>query len=53
MTAEPMAALPKVTITNESPSGATVKVEIFWRLPEEASLGLPPHSYTVVASIQV
>ena len=46
-------ALPKVTITNETPSGATVKIEIFWRLPEEATLGLPPHSYTVVASIQV
>jgi type IV pilus assembly protein PilV len=44
---------PKVTITNAQPSGATVKIEIFWRLPEEATLGLPPHSHTVVASIQV
>jgi type IV pilus assembly protein PilV len=46
-------ALPKVTITNATPSGATVKIEIFWQLPEEATLGLPPHSHTVVASIQV
>lgn len=46
-------ALPKVTITNEQPSGATVKIEIFWQLPEEASLGLPPHSHTVMASVQV
>jgi len=45
--------LPKVTITNPTPSGATVKVEIFWQLPEEATLGLPPHSHTVIASIQV
>jgi type IV pilus assembly protein PilV len=47
------AALPKVTITNEQSSGATVKIEIFWQLPEEASLGLPPHSHTVIASVQV
>ena len=45
--------LPKVTITNPTPSGAMVKIEIFWQLPEEASLGLPPHSHTVIASIQV
>jgi type IV pilus assembly protein PilV len=45
--------LPKVTITNPAPSGATVKIELFWQLPEEASLGLPPHSHTVIASIQV
>jgi type IV pilus assembly protein PilV len=45
--------LPKVTITNPTPSGATVKIEIFWQLPEEATLGLPPHSHTVMASIQV
>jgi type IV pilus assembly protein PilV len=44
---------PKVTITNPSVSGATVKIEIFWRLPEETTLGLPPHSHTVMASIQV
>jgi len=46
-------ALPKVTITNPTSSGATVKIEIFWQLPEEATLGLPPHSHTVMASIQV
>jgi type IV pilus assembly protein PilV len=45
--------MPKVTITNATASGATVKIEVFWQLPEEASLGLPPHSHTVMASIQV
>jgi type IV pilus assembly protein PilV len=45
--------LPKVTITNPTASGATVRIELFWRLPEETSLGLPPHSHTVIASIQV
>lgn len=54
--------LPKVTITNPAPSpanltpaasGADVKIQIFWQSPEEASLGLPPHSYTVMASIRV
>ena len=52
--------MPKVTITNPTtwgtpptPSGATVKIEVFWQLPEEASLGLPPHNHTVIASIQV
>jgi type IV pilus assembly protein PilV len=45
--------LPKVTITNATTSGATVKIEIFWQLPEEATLGLPPHSHTVMASVQV
>jgi len=49
----PGGVMPKVTITNPTASGATVKIEIFWRLPEEATLGLPPHSHTVVASIQV
>lgn len=54
--------LPKVTITNPAPSpanltpaasGADVKIQIFWQSPEEASLGLPPHSYTIMASIRV
>jgi len=45
--------LPKVTITNPTTSGATVTIQIFWQLPEEASAGVPPHSHVVVASIQV
>jgi type IV pilus assembly protein PilV len=44
---------PKVTITNASASGATVKIELFWQNPEEASLGLPPHTHVVIASVQV
>lgn len=46
-------SLPKVTITNPTTSGATVKIELFWQNPEEASLSLPPHKHVVVASIQV
>jgi len=45
--------MPKVTITNATSSGATVKIEVFWQLPEETTLGLPPHSHTVMAAIQV
>jgi type IV pilus assembly protein PilV len=44
---------PKVTITSASASGATVKIELFWQQPEEASLALPPHTYVVIASVQV
>jgi type IV pilus assembly protein PilV len=44
---------PKVTITNATASGATIKIELFWQNPEEASLGLPPHSHVVIASVQV
>jgi len=48
--------LPKVTVPvpgtpAATASGATVQVQIFWQLPEEASLGLPPHDYTVIVSI--
>jgi type IV pilus assembly protein PilV len=50
---------PKVTITPPplpvppavAPIGATVQIELFWQLPEEASLGLPPRKHLVIASI--
>ena len=32
-------------------SGATIMIQIFWQMPEEASQGLPPHNHTVIASI--
>ena len=41
----------KVTITNESSSGATVTIEIDWQLPEET--GVAAHRHVVVAAIQV
>src|ERR1700693_4563879 len=49
-------ALPKVTVPAPgSPaataSGAMVQIQVFWQLPEEASLGLPPHNHTVVVSV--
>jgi type IV pilus assembly protein PilV len=52
-------ARPKVTITLPppvvppavAPIGGTVQIDLFWQLPEEASLGLPPRKHTVIASI--
>jgi type IV pilus assembly protein PilV len=48
--------LPRVTVPAPGTpaatvSGATVQIQVFWQLPEEASLGLPPHDYTVIVSI--
>ncbi len=54
------ASLPGTTVTRPRvtviplplPSiGATVTIELFWQLPEEASAGLPPRKHTVVSSI--
>src|SRR5712692_4579604 len=42
---------PLVTITGASPAGATVSIQVRWQLPEEQSQGLPPHNYTVIASV--
>jgi len=42
---------PRVTITGATAQGATVQIQVFWRLPEEASAGLPPHNHTVMASV--
>lgn len=53
------AVRPRVTVTlppppvppAPAPVGATVTIELFWQLPEEASAGLPPRNHTVIASI--
>lgn len=49
---------PRVTITPAvvvppapAPVGATVQIELYWQLPEEASAGLPPRKHMVIASI--
>jgi type IV pilus assembly protein PilV len=42
---------PIVTITGASASGATVQIQVRWRLPEETSQGLPPHNHTIIASV--
>jgi len=42
---------PVVTVTSPSAQGATVQIQVFWRNPEETSQGLPPHNYTVTASV--
>jgi type IV pilus assembly protein PilV len=47
----PGAVQPKVTITGATAQGATVQIEVFWRLPEETTLGLPPHNHTVMATV--
>ena len=49
--------LPVVTLTNPSPAapavptGATVQITVRWRLPDEATQGLPAHSHTVIAYV--
>lgn len=48
VTVTPPAPIPGLAIP---PIGATVTIQLFWQLPEEASAGLPPRSYTVVSSI--
>lgn len=53
------AVRPRVTITPAppvvppavAPVGATVQIELYWQLPEEASAGLPPRKHTVIASV--
>jgi type IV pilus assembly protein PilV len=42
---------PIVTVTGATASGAQVTIQVFWRMPEEKSKGLPPHNYTVTASV--
>ena len=44
---------PVVTVTAPSANGAQVMIQVFWRMPEEASQTPlpPPHTYTVVATI--
>ena len=42
---------PIVTVTGASSAGATVQITVRWRMPEEASQGLPAHTYMVIASV--
>jgi len=48
---------PVVTLTNPipaapaAPTGATVQITVKWRLPEEATQGLPAHNHTVIAYV--
>jgi type IV pilus assembly protein PilV len=42
---------PIITVTGATASGAQVTIQVFWRLPEEKAKNLPPHNYTVVASV--
>jgi len=48
---------PVVTLTNPVPAapavptGATVQITVKWRLPEEVTQNLQPHSHTVIAYV--
>jgi len=44
---------PKVTLSNITPQGATVTVEIRWQLPEEAGLTPPPPPHSYLAEVAV
>jgi type IV pilus assembly protein PilV len=42
---------PIVTITNPTPQGAIVEIQMRWLLPEEMSRGLPPHNHVATAAV--
>jgi type IV pilus assembly protein PilV len=42
---------PVITVSNNTATGATVQIQVFWRNPEEESQGIPPHNYTVTAAV--
>lgn len=42
---------PVITITNPTAQGAEVRIQVFWRNPEETAQGLPAHNYTVNAAV--
>lgn len=44
---------PIVTITGGTTSGALVQITMRWQMPKEASQGLPPHNFVVIASVYV
>ena len=44
---------PIVTVTGATTSGATVQITMRWQLPEEASQGLPPHNFIIIASVYI
>jgi type IV pilus assembly protein PilV len=44
---------PIVTVTGATISGAVVQITMRWQLPEEASQGLPPHNFVIIASVYV
>jgi type IV pilus assembly protein PilV len=51
------AQLPSIALSNQTPplpavpTGATVQITVRWRLPDEATQGLPPHTHTVIAYV--
>jgi type IV pilus assembly protein PilV len=42
---------PIITVTGGAPSGGLVQITVRWRMPEEATQGLPPHQHSVLATI--
>lgn len=47
----PGAVPPKVVITGGTPAGGLVQITVFWQLPQEATLGIPPHQHMLLATV--
>ena len=47
----PGAVPPTVVITGGTASGGLVQITVFWRLPQEATLGIPPHQHMLLATV--
>lgn len=44
---------PIVSVTGAGAEGGNVDITVRWQLPEEASQGLPPRNYRIIASVFV
>jgi len=42
---------PTVQVTGGTPLGGLVQITVFWQQPEEASLNLPPHQHSILATV--
>jgi type IV pilus assembly protein PilV len=42
---------PTVVITGGTAAGGLVQITVFWRLPEETTLGIPPHQHMLLATV--
>jgi len=47
----PGAVPPTVVITGGTAAGGLVQITVFWRLPEEITLGIPPHQHMLLATV--
>jgi len=42
---------PTITVTGGTPLGGQVQITVFWRLPQEATQGVPAHQHSVIANV--